>query len=139
MADIPFDALQSGGGDGVSLNGAQAFTNFNVGSTAVLGNVTTSTIDISSALTTVFSISGKYAMSYLALNAINTTSGSLRIQLLVDGVVVADNTAASSTVGSVTVLNAPYSAIRCNTSIELKATKPLSTAVTANYVALAVL
>jgi hypothetical protein len=123
----------------VRLAGPQALR-FNAGLTpAGLGQVIVTGVDASSALTTVFLLSGRYVMPYLILQGINATLGSLRIQLIVDGLVVLDVTESGSSVSSVNILNAPHSAIQCNSSIEIRMTKPLSTSVGATYIALAVL
>lgn len=142
MADIPLDALVSGGGDGVMLSGSQVFTLGAASSGANgVGFALTPTANIGSALTTVLSLTGRRVLSYLFLQSIDTTSGSLRLQLLVDGVVVLDQTEASSTRNSVLILGSslmPVS-IKSNSSIELRAQKPSSTAVQATYGSLVIL
>jgi hypothetical protein len=139
MADIPLDALVSGGGDGNLPSGTQAFTNFGAGSgTGALGSVQLQGIDVSSALTSVFSLSVKRHLTSVTVSGLNTTSGSLRIQILVDGVVIADNTEAASTRTNVNVLTAPISSIRCNTSVEMRVQKLLSTSINVTYSSLVI-
>lgn len=138
MADIPLDALQSGSSDGFALSGAQAFR-FDTGSPNGIGVVNVAATDCSAALTTLFTLTGRYVMTKLDIAGINTASGSLRIVIIVDGVTVVDATEASSTrnqIGQVVI--APFNTIKCNSSIQVRLTKPLSTAVTASYCALAV-
>lgn len=138
MADIPLGALQGGSSDGFALNGAQAFTNPNVGLGGILG-YQSGTFDVSAGLTNVINLTGKHVLTYAALSGINTTSGTLQIQLVVDGATLGSLSAASNTLSSVNVVNAPYTTVKCNSSLQLKVTKPLATAVSIQFISLAVL
>ena len=138
MADIPLNALQGGSSDGFALNGAQAFTNPSVGLSGILG-YQSGTFDVSSGLTNVINLTGKHVLTYATLSGINTASGTLQIQLVVDGVTLGSLSAVSNTLGYVNVVNAPYTTVKCNSSLQLKVTKPLSTAVNVIFVSLAVL
>lgn len=138
MADIPLNALQGGSSDGFALNGAQAFTNPSVGLGGVLG-YQSGTFDVSSGLTNVINLTGKHVLTYAALSGINTASDTLQIQLVVDGVTVGNGSYASNTQSNVNVVSAPYTTVKCNSSLQLKVTKPLSTAVSIQFVSLAVL
>lgn len=142
MADISADGLLPGGGDGVTLSGSQSLVFGGAAAAANgIGFAITPTANISSALTTVLSLTGRRVINYLFLQSIDTTSGSLRVQLLIDGAVVLDQTETSSTRASVLILGSSLAQtmLKANSSIELKAQKAGSTAVQASYCSLVVL
>ena len=135
MADISADSILPSGGDGITLSGSQIFIfgQRDNGQTG-LGYAMTATVNASAGLTTVLSLSGRRVISYLTLNGLTTTSGTLRVQLLIDGTIHLDETQTSSTLGNIIIIgNSSQLMIKANSSIELKVTKPTATAAQAVY------
>ncbi len=134
MADIPLDALVSGGGDGVTLSGSQALVfGSAIGSSVGIGFSSTSPVNAGSALTTVMSLTGKRVTSYIMINGLDTSVLTLRVQILIDGAIVVDKTEASG-LNNILLVGSSLLPVtlKSNSSIEVKVQKvsAVSTSVT---------
>ena len=105
MADIPLDALVSGGGDGVTLSGLQPSFAFAANS-ASPADITT-TYSITTTLAQAFSVSAptgrRILLEQIYVPLGLSTSQALTLELEIDGVVIISETFAPSS-GSVTFL-----------------------------------
>lgn len=140
MADISADFLLPSGDSGVTLSGSQPYSFGSSSGNSGVGFSVSPAVNISSALTTVLSLTGRRLTSYILLQGIDATPGSLSVQLLVDGAIVLYQTEPSSTRNTTLIITASLTPmIKSNSSIELKAQKSGSTSVQALYCSVVVI
>jgi len=98
-------------------------------------------LDVSSGLTTILDLSGKYEISLIHLTGM-TSNESMSFKMTVDGVVIWNAVGFNSSTsfklfGEVGGLGTP-AAIQCNTSVKVEVHIPTDTSIGLNYIARAI-